>query len=177
MRSKPATMCSTIVGLRSSKQSWEFLWRNCPLSFAPPPRLRQPRRNAPLPPDCPQASLFWPVRPMAVHRRFPRALFAPAIGTAPWATTLVIKGVTEHLLPDPQGRIYSHRHPAGYWLPGGASNTGGEALARPEITGGAMGAAVLAAGGVLVRGVDSGGPGDGSSCRTDNASSGADDCL
>jgi sugar (pentulose or hexulose) kinase len=44
-------------------------------------------------------------------------------------TTLVIKGVTEELLRDPAGRIYSHRHPDGYWLPGGASNTGGEALA------------------------------------------------
>jgi xylulokinase len=43
-------------------------------------------------------------------------------------TTLVIKGVTEKLLTDPGGRIYSHRHPDGYWLPGGASNTGGEAL-------------------------------------------------
>jgi xylulokinase len=32
-------------------------------------------------------------------------------------------------LRDSQGRIYSHRHPAGYWLPGGASNTGGEAIA------------------------------------------------
>jgi xylulokinase len=45
-------------------------------------------------------------------------------------TTLVIKGVTPHLLRDPMGRIYSHRHPSGMWLPGGASNTGGEVLTR-----------------------------------------------
>lgn len=45
-------------------------------------------------------------------------------------TTLVLKGVTTDLLHDPQGRIYSHRHPAGTWLPGAASNTGGEVLAR-----------------------------------------------
>ncbi|MBK9712230.1 MAG: carbohydrate kinase [Kouleothrix sp.] len=45
-------------------------------------------------------------------------------------TTLVIKGVTSTLLRDPAGRFYSHRHPAGMWLPGGASNTGGEVLAR-----------------------------------------------
>jgi D-ribulokinase len=45
-------------------------------------------------------------------------------------TTLVIKGVTRELLRDPVGRIYSHRHPEGMWLPGGASNTGGEVLAR-----------------------------------------------
>jgi xylulokinase len=44
-------------------------------------------------------------------------------------TTLVLKGVTESLLLDPEARIYSHRHPDGYWLPGGASNTGGEAIA------------------------------------------------
>jgi D-ribulokinase len=45
-------------------------------------------------------------------------------------TTLALKGVTRDLLPDPQGRIYSHRHPDGMWLPGSASNTGGEVLAR-----------------------------------------------
>jgi xylulokinase len=45
-------------------------------------------------------------------------------------TTLVIKGVSERLLLDPLGRIYCHRHPAGWWLPGGASNTGAECLAR-----------------------------------------------
>lgn len=45
-------------------------------------------------------------------------------------TTLVIKGVTPNLLHDPQGRIYAHRHPSGMWLPGGASNTGGEVLVR-----------------------------------------------
>lgn len=45
-------------------------------------------------------------------------------------TTLVVKGVTRDLVRDPQGSIYSHRHPDGEWLPGGASNTGGDALAR-----------------------------------------------
>jgi xylulokinase len=54
---------------------------------------------------------------------------APGDWNSTLGTTLVIKGVTEQLLLDPQGRIYSHRHPAGYWLPGGASNTGGEAIA------------------------------------------------
>lgn len=39
-------------------------------------------------------------------------------------TTLVIKGVTKHLIHDPLGVIYSHRSPDGMWLPGGASNTG-----------------------------------------------------
>jgi sugar (pentulose or hexulose) kinase len=44
-------------------------------------------------------------------------------------TTYVLKGVTEALVPDPTGVMYSHRHPDGWWLPGGASNTGGEAVA------------------------------------------------
>ncbi|MGW8380794.1 FGGY family carbohydrate kinase [Streptomyces sp. ODS28] len=44
-------------------------------------------------------------------------------------TTYVLKGVTRELLTDPAGAVYSHRHPDGWWLPGGASNTGGEALA------------------------------------------------
>jgi xylulokinase len=54
---------------------------------------------------------------------------APGDWNSTLGTTLVIKGVTERLLLDPLGRIYSHRHPDGYWLPGGASNTGGEAIA------------------------------------------------
>ncbi len=45
-------------------------------------------------------------------------------------TTLVIKGVTERLIVDPQGRLYCHKHPEGWWLPGGASNTGAECLSR-----------------------------------------------
>jgi xylulokinase len=45
-------------------------------------------------------------------------------------TTLVLKGVSVDLLRDPVGRVYSHRHPNGYWLPSAASNSGGEALAR-----------------------------------------------
>lgn len=43
-------------------------------------------------------------------------------------TTLVVKGVSTNLVRDPAGSVYSHRHPDGAWLPGGASNTGGEAL-------------------------------------------------
>jgi sugar (pentulose or hexulose) kinase len=53
---------------------------------------------------------------------------APGDWNSTLGTTLVIKGVTRNLLRDPQGRIYSHRHPDGYWLPGGASNVGGEIL-------------------------------------------------
>ena len=43
-------------------------------------------------------------------------------------TTLVIRGISKELIRDPLGRFYCHRHPEGYWLPGGASNSGGEAL-------------------------------------------------
>ncbi|MFF7650054.1 FGGY-family carbohydrate kinase [Streptomyces sp. NPDC007983] len=45
-------------------------------------------------------------------------------------TTYVLKGVTRDLVADPSGALYSHRHPDGWWLPGGASNTGGEAVAH-----------------------------------------------
>ncbi len=44
-------------------------------------------------------------------------------------TTLVIKGVTEQAVHDAEGRVYSHRHPDGYWMPGGASNTGADWVA------------------------------------------------
>jgi len=43
-------------------------------------------------------------------------------------TTLAIKGVSQKKIEDSQGRIYCHRHPDGHWLPGGASNAGGEIL-------------------------------------------------
>jgi D-ribulokinase len=39
-------------------------------------------------------------------------------------TTLVLKGVTATRPDDPAGAVYSHRHPDGGWLPGGASNVG-----------------------------------------------------
>ncbi|HEV2760939.1 MAG TPA: FGGY family carbohydrate kinase, partial [Acidimicrobiales bacterium] len=44
-------------------------------------------------------------------------------------TTLVVKGATGQRLDDPASGLYSHRHPDGWWLPGGASNTGGGPLA------------------------------------------------
>lgn len=43
-------------------------------------------------------------------------------------TTLVLKGISAERISDPLGRIYCHRHPAGHWLPGGASSTGGECV-------------------------------------------------
>jgi D-ribulokinase len=41
-------------------------------------------------------------------------------------TTLVFKGISTKPLIDPEGILYNHRHPAGGFLPGGASNTGGD---------------------------------------------------
>ncbi|QNF35743.1 FGGY-family carbohydrate kinase [Adhaeribacter swui] len=41
-------------------------------------------------------------------------------------TTLVVKGVTSQEIKDPEDRLYSHRHPEGFWMPGGASNTGAD---------------------------------------------------
>ena len=60
------------------------------------------------------------------------ALSAGAVTPGDWATiigtTMVLKGVTKELILDPKGRIYSHKHPEGYWMPGGASNVGGRCL-------------------------------------------------
>ncbi len=55
---------------------------------------------------------------------------APGAWNSTLGTTLVLKGVTRQLVRDPLGRIYCHRHPDGYWLPGGASNVGGECVAQ-----------------------------------------------
>lgn len=43
-------------------------------------------------------------------------------------STLVLKGASHELVADPAGAVYSHRHPDGWWLPGGASSTGAAAL-------------------------------------------------
>lgn len=57
---------------------------------------------------------------------------AAAIGdwNSTLGTTLVMRGISRHLLLDPLGRFYSHRHPDGWWLPGGASNVGAECLVK-----------------------------------------------
>ncbi len=53
-----------------------------------------------------------------------------AVSVGDWnttiGTTMVIKGVTEKPILDPQGRLYNHRHPQGYFMPGGAGNTGAD---------------------------------------------------
>jgi D-ribulokinase len=43
-------------------------------------------------------------------------------------TTLVFKRLCDHYIADPSGLIYCHRVPGGLWLPGAASNTGGQWL-------------------------------------------------
>ena len=53
---------------------------------------------------------------------------APGQWNAVLGTTLVLKGVTEELLHDPTGAVYSHRSPDGGWWPGGASSTGAAAV-------------------------------------------------
>jgi sugar (pentulose or hexulose) kinase len=57
---------------------------------------------------------------------------AGALSPGAWncvlGTTLVLKGVSADLITDPDGAVYSHRHPDEGWLPGGASNVGAGAL-------------------------------------------------
>lgn len=60
------------------------------------------------------------------------ALAAGAVHVGDWTTiigtTLVLKGVTSDIIIDPTGSSYSHKLPSGYWMTGGASNTGGRYL-------------------------------------------------
>lgn len=57
------------------------------------------------------------------------AFSAGAVHPGDWAsiigTTFVLKGVTRDFIRDSQGRVYTHKHPEGYYMPGGASNAGG----------------------------------------------------
>ena len=59
---------------------------------------------------------------------------AGAVNVGSWnvvlGTTLVLKGVTNRLIRDPDGVLYSHRSPDGHWLPGGASNAGAGVFAN-----------------------------------------------
>ncbi|MER7250839.1 FGGY-family carbohydrate kinase [Kribbella sp. NPDC000426] len=59
---------------------------------------------------------------------------AGALSPGAWnsvlGTTLVLKGVSKDLLTDPTGAVYSHRHPDGGWLPGGASSSGAGVLSE-----------------------------------------------
>ncbi|GAB3550720.1 FGGY-family carbohydrate kinase [Arthrobacter tumbae] len=61
-------------------------------------------------------------------------LGAGALNPGDWnsvvGTTLVLKGVSENLLHDPHGVVYSHKGPEGQWLPGGASSSGAGVIAR-----------------------------------------------
>jgi sugar (pentulose or hexulose) kinase len=44
-------------------------------------------------------------------------------------TTLVFKGISSRICRHPQGTIYCHRLPGGWWLPGAASNVGTDWIA------------------------------------------------
>ena len=59
---------------------------------------------------------------------------AGALTTGDWnsvvGTTLILKGVSDTLLQDPLGVVYSHKGPDGRWLPGGASSSGAGLIAR-----------------------------------------------
>ncbi|MFK7693190.1 FGGY-family carbohydrate kinase [Paenibacillus sp. HJGM_3] len=61
-------------------------------------------------------------------------LASGAVRPGDWSTTigttLVVKGVTCEPIADPLGRLYNHKHPEGYWMPGGASNTGADWVTR-----------------------------------------------
>ena len=50
---------------------------------------------------------------------------APGDMNVTLGTTLVLKAVAARPLVDPTGVVYNHRHPAGGFLPGAASSTGG----------------------------------------------------
>lgn len=61
-------------------------------------------------------------------------LGAATLGLGDWhtaiGTTMVLKGVTDRIIIDDAGAVYSHRAPHdGLWFPGGASSVGGGAIA------------------------------------------------
>ena len=69
---------------------------------------------------------------------------APGRFVSVLGSTLVLKGASRELVVDPAGAVYSHRHPDGWWLPGGASNVGARVL-QAEFGGRDLGALDAAA--------------------------------
>jgi xylulokinase len=61
-------------------------------------------------------------------------LSSGSVAEGEWTTTIGtamgIKGIAARPVQDQTGSIYSHRHPDGSWIVGGASNVGGAALNR-----------------------------------------------
>jgi sugar (pentulose or hexulose) kinase len=55
---------------------------------------------------------------------------SPGSAVSVLGTTLVLKTAGTTRVADASGAVYSHRHPGGWWLPGGASSTGGRAIAE-----------------------------------------------
>lgn len=59
-------------------------------------------------------------------------LASGAVDAGDWSstlgTTLVLRGISKEIVKDPEGRMYCHRHPDGWWLPGAACSVGGECL-------------------------------------------------
>jgi len=70
-----------------------------------------------------------------------------AVRPGEWAsiigTTLVLKGVTKSYISDPTGCVYCHKHPEGWWMPGGASNVGARCINEWFIPQGADSSTVL----------------------------------
>lgn len=79
-----------------------------------------------------------------VTSQFASGACVPGHWTSVIGTTLVLKGITGTPIADPASGLYCHRHPDGFWLPGGASNVGAELLARefPDADYASMDAAV-----------------------------------
>ena len=67
--------------------------------------------------------------------QFASGAVAPGMWNSTLGTTLVLKGISRDILPDPHQRIYCHRHPEGWWMPGGASNTGAEWILKESSPG------------------------------------------
>ncbi|MGH3412436.1 MAG: FGGY-family carbohydrate kinase [Marmoricola sp.] len=61
-------------------------------------------------------------------------LAAGALAVGSWnsvlGTTLVLKGVSDHIIRDPHGVVYCHRGTDGTWLPGGASSAGAQIVSQ-----------------------------------------------
>jgi len=79
-----------------------------------------------------------------VTSQFASGAHRPGHWASTIGTTLVLKGITRQPIADPTSGLYCHRHPDGFWLPGGASNAGAELLTRefPEVDHASMDAAV-----------------------------------
>jgi sugar (pentulose or hexulose) kinase len=103
-----------------------------PRVLLPGQRMAQVSKSAAVDTGLPEGTPIFAGATDGTAAQFASGASQPGDWNSTLGTTLVFKGISKALVLDEQGRIYSHLHPEGWWMPGGASNTGAEWITRDQ---------------------------------------------